>query len=65
MISWPLKLKYRNKNFRITRQPLHPSGQIETKIVTVSRYVSKTNNSGGKGKIASKLRPRRKAYGPF
>lgn len=65
MISWPLKAKYSGKNFKIEFQVLHPSGRIETRIRQGSSYKSKTNNSGNKGKVTSKLRPRRKVYGPF
>lgn len=61
MVLMPLKAKYRNKNYKIEFQNLHPSGKIETRLVQSSTFKSKTNNSGKKVS-AKTLRPRRKVY---
>lgn len=58
------KAKYRPSNFRLLKRQFDPEGG--TKTVQVTRFVSKTMNSGSSdSKKVRTLKPRQRAYGPF
>lgn len=64
MVTWPLKAKYRAKNFVIVEQILH-GGKIETKLNKVGgggKYKARTSV---RNQFTSPLRPKRRAYGPW